>query len=109
MAAWASENPHNRVYDLVASVRAERGDLSHHQLLVGSEELARPGVAVRVERARTEARRRQVNRSRVAVRIAGDLAEDPVAATSVGQNDSRAQPGLGQVREWEGNEHYRAR
>jgi hypothetical protein len=108
MFAWTAENPYDRVDDLVLGVRTEDGDLSNHQLLVGGEELTRPGVAVSAERARTEARRCQVNRSRIAVRVAGDLAEDPVATTSVGQSDSRTQLSLGQVREWERNENYRA-
>lgn len=108
MCAWSSENPYDRVDHLVAGVSAEDGDLSNHQLLVGGEELAGPGVAVGAERARTEACRRQVNGSRIAVGIASDLAQDPVTATGVGQSDSWAQLSLGQVREWKRNEDYRA-
>ena len=93
---------------MLAGLRAESGDLGNHQLAAGGEQLTGPGVAVGAERARTEARRRQMNGSRVAVPIAGDLAEDPVAAASVGQGDSRTQLRLRQIREWERNENYPA-
>src|SRR5712691_6012804 len=91
MEARAPQNLDDRVDELLAGLRAESGDFSNHQLSAGSEQLARPGVALGAERAGPEARRCQMNGSRVAVRIAGDLAEDPVAAASVGQGDSRPQ------------------
>jgi len=106
--ASGTENADDRLDDLFAGVSGEDGDLGDHQLLAGGEELARPGVAVRPERPRTEARLRQLNSARIAIRVAGDLAEDPVRAPGVGQSDSRAQLGLRQVGEWERNENYRA-
>src|SRR6266508_1737636 len=108
MDARAAQNPDDRVDQVLAGLRAENDDFSNHQLPAGGEQLAGASVAVGTERARTKAGRRQMNGSRVTVRIAGDLAEDPVAAASVGQGDSRTQLRLRQIREWERNDNYPA-
>jgi len=61
---------------MVKAAAVRGSNLSDDQLLARGEELARSGVALRAERAGSEAGRREMNGSRVTVRIAGDLAED---------------------------------
>jgi hypothetical protein len=93
---------------VLAGIRSQRGDFSYHQISAGSEQLAWPGIAVGAERARAEARWRQMHGSWVAIRIARNLAEDPVAAAGIGQDDGRPELRLRQIRERERDENYPA-
>ena len=105
---WAAQHPDHGIDELLAGFWPKNGNFTNHQLPAGSEQLAGAGVAVGTERARPEAGRRQMHGARVAVRIARNLAEDPVAPASVGQGDGRTQLRLRQIREWERNEDYPA-
>src|SRR5438034_6006960 len=96
----------DRADESLAGLGVENGDLSDHQLPAGGEQLARPRVAVGTQRARVEARRGQVNRPWIAVGIAGDLAENPVVSTGIGQGNGRTQLRLREIREGERDEDY---
>ena len=77
--ACAVQNPDDRIDELLAGLWPENGDFTNHQLPAGGEQLTGAGPAVGTERVRPEAGRRQMNGARVAVRIACNLTEDPVA------------------------------
>lgn len=65
------------------------------------EKLTGPGVTVSAKTTRREGAAIKKDGSRVPVGIARDLAEHPVGATGVGQNDSGSELGRGQIGKWE--------
>jgi hypothetical protein len=74
--------------------------------VVRREQLARSGDARDQQATGDEVGRVERHRERIAVGIAGDLAEDLVAAPGVGQAHRRAEFRGGQVRERKPDEYY---
>src|SRR3990172_3488957 len=81
----AAQRADHRFDELLEGLVHQSRNLSDHQIRAGRKQLARPRVAVGAKRARSEARWCQVNGSWVAVRVAGDMTEDPITAAGVGQ------------------------
>ena len=76
--------------------------------LMGGEQLARPREADPLERPLREVRGRKLLGKRVRVWIAGDLAQDEVAAPGISQDERRPILLSGQIREWKPNQDYGA-
>jgi hypothetical protein len=83
--------------ELLEGLERQSRNLSDHQDRAGRKQLARPREADGAKRTGSEARWCQVHGSWVAVRVAGDLTEDPIAAASVSQDDSRPQLRLREI------------
>jgi hypothetical protein len=94
--------------EVLAGLGIQGSDFSNHQISAGGEQLAWSRVAVGAKRARGEARRWQVHGRWVAVWVARNLAEDPVATAGVGQDGGRPELRLREIGEREGDENYPA-
>jgi hypothetical protein len=62
-----------------------------------SEKFCRAGEADGAQRAGLEIRIREPDGARIRIRISRDLAQEPVAATAMGENQRRSQFGLRQI------------
>jgi hypothetical protein len=103
-----SEDTDHRVKQAVKRLLVQAADLRHEQLLIGREQLAGPGITDDPEGAPLEVGFGEPYGLRVGIRAAGYLAQNPVAATGIGENDGRTQFALGEVRKRERNQYYRA-
>ena len=75
---------------------------------MGSEQLAWARETDALERSLGEVSSSELHRERVGVRIAGDLAQDEVAASRITENERRTKLRSGQIRERKPNQNYGA-
>ena len=104
----ASEEPNHSLDDGVVCLRREYASMARNDGGVGREELPGPSVAAAVEAARRERRCRDVESVRVSVRIAGDLAEDPVGVSARREDDRRPELRAGEVGKGKPDDDYDA-
>lgn len=83
-----ADNTHKRLFFKVA-------DLSNDPVSVSGEELAGSRVAPDPQRTFTEVLMGDRDNPRVGVGVAGDLAQDPIFPTGIGQDDRGTQLGSG--------------
>lgn len=104
----AAQNRDDRIDEVSVGLGHQGRDFSNHQISAGGEQLPWPGVAVRAKRTGGEAGRRQVDSPWVAIWVTGNLAEDPVTTTGVGQDRSRPELRLREIGERERDGNYPA-
>jgi hypothetical protein len=84
----------------------EHTDLSRDQAVVRRKKLAGASIADPLHRTAGEVTRNQFYGSRVRLWVAGNLTQDVVTSSRVGQNNGRAQLGLREIGERELDEDY---
>ncbi len=86
-----TEDRYNRGDNLADGFRLQYPNYTLHQIAARGEELAGPCIARDLQRTLLEIGSLQNNRGTVGIGLTGDLTQNPVAATGIGQHYSRTQ------------------
>ena len=92
--ARRAEDADHRGKHVVEYLVVENADLGNQQVLIGGEQFSRPRVTHHAKRPLLEVGILELDRFSVGLWAAGELTQDPVAATGVGQHDRGAQLAL---------------
>jgi hypothetical protein len=101
------EKSHDRLQDGANLLRAQLPYLLKHQRLVRGEKFARPHVTGQRQTSADEIMPIQADGARVCLRLARDLAENPITAPDIGEHKGRADLALREIRERKRDEYYR--
>jgi hypothetical protein len=78
-------------------LRLQLPNTGDYQAPMGGKQLAGASITGDVERASCKVSVTQGQRSWITIGRTGDLAQNPIVPTDIGQDDRRAQLGLGQI------------
>jgi hypothetical protein len=90
----AAKNVYNSVNDILKWLPVQLPNPADHQASMGSEQLARAGITSNVERTSRKVSVCQRQSAWITIGCTGDLAQNPIVPTDIGQDDRRAQLGL---------------
>lgn len=108
-SAWSGISLHDGddfIRDFLERFGMEHAHLGNEKALVRGKELCRAGIADHSKAALLEIIIGKLHRPGVRIRLAGNLAENPVAAPGRCNHKRRTAFGLRQVRKREWNEDY---
>jgi len=85
---------YNSVNNIQQGLGLQLPNVGDHQAPMGGEQLAGASIAGDAERASRKVIVRQGHRPWITIGRTGDLAQNPIVPTDIGQDDRRAQLGL---------------